>query len=95
MHKEYIKKRDTYFEKKIGNFGLPSHSISLLPDLNFMEFSKYTLAQSKKVLNEMGYNLDNYLLKLTQLWVQEFPSKGGGHHNGHIHYNTHLSWFYF
>jgi hypothetical protein len=29
------------------------------------------------------------------MWVQEFSSKGGGHHNTHVHYNTHVTGFYF
>ena len=93
--KAYIKERQEFLGKKIGDFGITHHSVSLLPDLNFREFKKYTLDQSVKVLDQMGYNLKSYRLKLTELWVQEFPIKGGGHHEGHIHYNTHLSGFYF
>ena len=29
------------------------------------------------------------------MWVQEFAKNGSGHHEGHIHYNTHISGFYF
>tara|TARA_R110000737_G_scaffold273854_1_gene280685 strand:- start:150 stop:500 length:351 start_codon:yes stop_codon:yes gene_type:complete len=29
------------------------------------------------------------------MWVQEFAKKGGGHHSAHIHWNQHVSGFYF
>jgi hypothetical protein len=31
----------------------------------------------------------------SELWVQEFAKKGGGHHAAHIHWNQHVSGFYF
>ena len=43
----------------------------------------------------MGYNLTNYELFWTEFWVQEFGEKGGGHHEGHLHYDNHISGFYF
>ena len=29
------------------------------------------------------------------MWVQEFSKKGGGHHSAHVHWNQHVSGFYF
>jgi len=43
----------------------------------------------------MGYDLNNYDIRWTELWVQEFAEKGGGYHEGHIHYDNHISGFYF
>ena len=37
----------------------------------------------------------NTQLCLVSLWVQEFAKKGGGHHRAHIHWNQHVSGFYF
>ena len=34
-------------------------------------------------------------LFFSELWVQEFSKKGGGHHSAHIHWNQHVSGFYF
>jgi len=31
----------------------------------------------------------------SELWVQEFAKNGGGHHSAHIHWNQHVSGFYF
>ena len=61
-NKEFIKERQEFLGKKIGDFGITHHSVTLLPDLNFREFKKYTLDQSIKVLDEMGYDLRNYRL---------------------------------
>jgi hypothetical protein len=44
----------------------------------------------------MGY--DSNILQFTygqNLWVQEFAEKGGGHHEGHVHYDNHIIWFLF
>jgi hypothetical protein len=29
------------------------------------------------------------------MWAQEFAKNGGGHHDTHVHYNNHVSGFYF
>jgi len=31
----------------------------------------------------------------SEMWVQEFSKKGGGHHSAHVHWNQHVSGFYF
>jgi len=31
----------------------------------------------------------------SEMWVQEFAKKGGGHHSAHVHWNQHVSGFYF
>ena len=43
----------------------------------------------------MGYDLKDYEIFLTELWVQEFNEKGGGYHESHVHYDNHISGFYF
>jgi uncharacterized protein (TIGR02466 family) len=43
----------------------------------------------------MGYNLKDYSVFTTEMWVQEFAKKGGGHHTLHTHWNGHISGFYF
>ena len=37
----------------------------------------------------------NITTMFSELWVQEFAKKGGGHHSAHIHWNQHVSGFYF
>ena len=43
----------------------------------------------------MGYDMRLYQTLFSELWVQEFSKKGGGHHSAHIHWNQHVSGFYF
>jgi uncharacterized protein (TIGR02466 family) len=31
----------------------------------------------------------------TEFWVQEFSKNGGGHHDTHVHWDNHISGFYF
>ena len=39
--------------------------------------------------------MQQYQTMFSELWVQEFAKKGGGHHSAHIHWNQHVSGFYF
>ena len=39
--------------------------------------------------------MSQYQTMFSELWVQEFAKKGGGHHSAHIHWNQHVSGFYF
>jgi uncharacterized protein (TIGR02466 family) len=43
----------------------------------------------------MGFDLTNFQIFTTEMWVQEFAQKGGGHHTLHTHWNGHMSGFYF
>ncbi|MAL11051.1 MAG: hypothetical protein CMF74_15470 [Maricaulis sp.] len=95
LNKDTIKKRDKAYKKKLGDLGMSHHSKGLLFDNNFNEFQKYVKERSIEVLDDMGYDLRNYNVALNELWVQEFAKNGGGHHEGHVHYNSHLSGFYF
>ena len=94
-NKKIIKERDKAMKKKLGDFGLPHHSTSLINLPQFEILQNYVTNRSKEILDHMGYDLTNYILKWTELWVQEFSEKGGGHHEGHIHYDSHISGFYF
>jgi uncharacterized protein (TIGR02466 family) len=71
------------------------HSNSLVDDSNFKEFLHYINSNAFDILNNQGFDLTNYLLATTELWVQEFASLGGGNHSSHIHWNGHISGFYF
>ena len=94
-NKKIIKERDKAMKKKLGDFGLPHHSTSLINLPQFEILQNYVTNRSKEILDHMGYDLTNYILKWTEFWVQEFSEKGGGHHEGHIHYDSHVSGFYF
>ena len=36
-----------------------------------------------------------YTMFFTEFWVQEFAKNGGGHHSTHVHWDNHISGFYF
>jgi uncharacterized protein (TIGR02466 family) len=90
-----IKEREKKLGKKIGDHGMSYHSTSLVGDPALKELQEYIKATSWNILDHMGYDLTNYELFWTEFWVQEFGKKGGGHHENHIHYDNHISGFYF
>jgi uncharacterized protein (TIGR02466 family) len=92
--KKDIAKRNKEFGNK-GDMGNVFHSTPLLADLNFSQLTNYIGATANNLLREMGFNLDNYQVFITEMWVQEFAKKGGGHHTLHTHWNGHMSGFYF
>jgi uncharacterized protein (TIGR02466 family) len=92
--KPSIDERNKKFGNK-GDMGHVFHSTSLIGDPNFLELQNYVGATAHNLLNEMGFDLTNYQVFTTELWVQEFAKKGAGHHTLHTHWNGHISGFYF
>ena len=92
--KESIDKRNKEFGNK-GDMGNVFHSTSLINDPNFLELQNYVGATAHNLLKEMGFDLTDYQMFVTELWVQEFAKSGGGHHTLHTHWNGHISGFYF
>ena len=92
--KKDIDKRNKKFGDK-GDMGHVFHSTSLLGDPAFKELQDYIGATSHNLLLEMGYDLKDYAVFTTEMWVQEFAKRGGGHHTLHTHWNGHISGFYF
>ena len=92
--KKDIDKRNKKFGDK-GDMGHVFHSTSLIGDPAFKELQNYIGATSHNLLLEMGYDLKDYAVFTTEMWVQEFAKRGGGHHTLHTHWNGHISGFYF
>ena len=96
---KFIRKQIKYFfnQKKIfdKDFGIVHHSEPLVEDVNFEDFLKFINSNAFNILNNQGFDLTNFSLATTELWVQEFASLGGGNHSPHIHWNGHISGFYF
>ena len=92
--KPTIDKRNKKFGN-IGDMGHVFHSKSLIGDPAFKELQDYIGATSHNLLTEMGYDIKEYAVFTTEMWVQEFAKKGGGHHTLHTHWNGHISGFYF
>ena len=81
--------------KKYGDFGTSYHSTSLIDDNDFFDFRNYIGQKSWDFLDYQGFDLTDYAAVFTEMWVQEFAKKGGGNHSSHIHWNQHVSGFYF
>ena len=95
---KYIKearKKNKARIKKDGDFGMSHHSTPLLDDNNFLDFKKLVGQKSWDFLQYQGFDMSKYTLIYSEMWVQEFSKKGGGHHSAHIHWNQHVSGFYF
>tara|TARA_R100000353_G_scaffold59206_2_gene46751 strand:+ start:75 stop:704 length:630 start_codon:yes stop_codon:yes gene_type:complete len=97
---KYIKeakktKEAKQYIKKFGDFGRSFHSGTLLNDTDFWDLKRYINQKALEYLNHQGYDMSFYDLFFSELWVQEFAKKGGGHHSAHIHWNQHVSGFYF
>ena len=86
-HKDYI--------KKYSDFGMSHHSTSLINDSKFMDIRNYVGHQAWNFLDKQGHDMQLYSLIFSEMWVQEFAKKGGGHHSAHVHWNQHVSGFYF
>jgi len=95
---QYIKdakKREKEYIKKHGDFGTSYHSTALIHDNKFLDFRNYIGQKSWEFLDWQGFDMQQYQTMFSELWVQEFAKKGGGHHSAHIHWNQHVSGFYF
>ena len=81
--------------KKHGDFGLSHHSTPLTNDNDFLDFRNYIGEKSWEFLDHHGYDMKQYQTMFSEMWVQEFSKNGGGHHSAHVHWNQHVSGFYF
>ena len=95
---KYIKearKKDKEIIKQFGDFATSHHSTPLTLDNDFMDFRNYIGQKSWEFLDYHGYDMKHYTTMFSEMWVQEFSKKGGGHHSAHVHWNQHVSGFYF
>ena len=97
---KYIKAAKNFSEakahiKNFGDFGRSYHSTPLTADNNFRDFRDYIGQKSWEYLDHQGFDMEQYTTLFSEMWVQEFAKKGGGHHSAHVHWNQHVSGFYF
>ena len=74
--KKDIDKRNKDLGDK-GDMGHVFHSTTLIGDPNFKQLQDYIGATSHNLLGEMGFDLSQYSVFTTEMWVQEFAKKGG------------------
>ena len=80
---------------KVKDHGMSYHSTPLNGDPGFKELESYIGNTGFNLLNEWGYDMKQYSVFFTEFWVQEFAKNGGGHHDTHVHWDNHISGFYF
>jgi len=90
-----IKERNKQLKKDIGDYGLIAHSSDLINELPFNSFKEFIGKHAENFLTWQGWDVSQYNFFYSELWVQEFPKAGGGHHQTHVHWNGHVSGFYF
>ncbi len=89
------KAKDKKYIKEFGDFGRTYHSTQLTLDNDFLDFRNYVGQKSWDFLDWQGFDMSKYQTMFSEMWVQEFAKKGGGQHSAHIHWNQHVSGFYF
>jgi len=89
------RKKNKEHIKKYGDFGTSYHSTPLTIDNDFLDFRNYIGQKSWEYLDHQGFDMQQYKTIFSEMWVQEFSRKGGGHHPAHVHFNQHVSGFYF
>tara|TARA_R110000744_G_scaffold85604_1_gene167268 strand:- start:652 stop:1287 length:636 start_codon:yes stop_codon:yes gene_type:complete len=95
---KYIKNariRDKKIIKDNKDFGYSHHSTPLTLDNDFLDFRNYIGQKSWDFLDNHGFDMKQYQTMFSELWVQEFSKNGGGHQSAHVHWNQHVSGFYF
>ena len=90
-----IVSREAKAGKDIVDIGLSYHTENLMKQAELYQFRRFIKSTSENILDAQGYDLKDYDLKFTEMWCQEFANQGGGHHDTHIHWNNHISGFYF
>jgi len=89
------KKKEKKHIKKYGDFGISYCSPTLTIDNNFRDFRDYIGLKSWEFLDSQGFDMQQYTTMFTEMCVQEFAKKGGGHISANIPSNQHVSGFYF
>ena len=94
--KQSIEDRHKKLNAPIKDHGMSYHSGSeLYKDERFAELVLLVKNTSKNILEDQGFELTNYVLSYTEMWIQKFAYEGGGHQDTHVHWDNHISGFYF
>tara|TARA_R100000365_G_C2705366_1_gene42505 strand:- start:21 stop:680 length:660 start_codon:yes stop_codon:yes gene_type:complete len=94
--KKAIEEKKERWKVDVGDHGLSYHSDGNLDqEKGMQEFKTLILATSKNILESQGFDMSDCGMEYTEMWVQEFADRGGGHHYTHVHWDNHISGFYF
>jgi len=91
-----IEERQKKYNAVIKDHGMSYHSESkLYEDDRFHNFELLIRNTAYNILTDQGFDLSNHTLDYTEMWIQKFAFEGGGHQDTHVHWDNHISGFYF
>ena len=97
--KPKMKEREKFLGKKdfakVKDHGMSYHSGPLQNDPGLKDLQDYIGNTAWNIMDGQGFDMSQYTMFFTEFWVQEFSKNGGGHHDTHIHWDNHISGFYF
>ena len=94
--KKLIGERNKKFKIDIKDHGMSYHSgAEMYKDERFHDFELLIRNTARNILENQGFDLSNYSIDYTEMWIQKFAYEGGGHQDTHVHWDNHISGFYF
>ena len=94
--KKLIDERNKKFKTDVKDHGMSYHSgAEMYKDERFSNFELLIRNTARNILENQGFDLSNYSVDYTEMWIQKFAYEGGGHHDTHVHWDNHISGFYF
>ena len=94
--KKLIDERNKKFKIDIKDHGMSYHSgAEMYKDERFHNFELLIRNTARNILENQGFDLSNYSIDYTEMWIQKFAYEGGGHQDTHVHWDNHVSGFYF
>ena len=94
--KKLIDERNKKFKIDVKDHGMSYHSgAEMYKDERFHNFELLIRNTARNILENQGFDLSNYSIDYTEMWIQKFAYEGGGHQDTHVHWDNHVSGFYF
>jgi len=94
--KNLIDERNKKFKTDVKDHGMSYHSgAEMYKDKRFDNFQLLIKNTARNILEDQGFNLSDYFIDYTEMWIQKFAYEGGGHQDTHVHWDNHISGFYF
>ena len=94
--KKLIDERNKKFKTDVKDHGMSYHSgAEMYKDERFSNFELLIRNTARNILENQGFDLSDYSIDYTEMWIQKFAYEGGGHQDTHVHWDNHISGFYF
>ncbi len=94
--KKLIDERNKKFKIDVKDHDMSYHSgAEMYKDERFHDFELLIRNTARNILENQGFDLSNYSIDYTEMWIQKFAYEGGGHQDTHVHWDNHISGFYF